>query len=327
MTPALLARGVSAEHAACVVDGLIEASLRGIDTHGVRLFRTYIAGLDGGQQPRAEPALSWSGSPGRPRCSTPATPWVWWPAGWPPPRPSRLAREYGVGAVSGPQLEPFRSRPRCYTLAIARQGAARLGLHQQRRPGRPGRRAKAPLRHQPGLSGGGRRGGELFCADFATSRVSYSRVKAWRAEPGRSRHRTGRSAQGEELLALEPLGGHKGQCLGMMIEILCALLAGMPLDHQIRYLYDPPFDQPRQIAHLFLAIDPRAFGSAEVFRKNLGVLLATVRQEPAADGERVVVPGDLEKKAWRIASSTASRSARRSRRFSRVWRRSGRRSN
>ena len=49
MRRALVRRGVSDEHAGWVAEGLAEASLRGIDTHGVRLFPTYLAELDGGR--------------------------------------------------------------------------------------------------------------------------------------------------------------------------------------------------------------------------------------------------------------------------------------
>jgi ureidoglycolate dehydrogenase (NAD+) len=77
----------------------------------------------------------------------------------------------------------------------------------------------------------------------------------------------------------------------MMVEILCVLLAGMPFDHQLSHLYDPPFDQPRQVSHLFLAMDLEAFGSAAAFRQNLSRLLEMVRQEPG----QPIAPGDLEK--------------------------------
>ena len=57
-----------------------------------------------------------------------------------------------------------------------------------------------------------------------------------------------------EIAALQPLGGYKGHCLGMLVEILCALLAGMPFDHELTHLYAPPYDTPRQVAHLFLEV-------------------------------------------------------------------------
>ena len=45
----------------------------------------------------------------------------------------------------------------------------------------------------------------------------------------------------------------------MMVEILCALLAGMPLDHELTHLYGEPYDEPRRVAHFFLAFDVAAF--------------------------------------------------------------------
>jgi LDH2 family malate/lactate/ureidoglycolate dehydrogenase len=155
--------------------------------------------------------------------------------------------------------------------------------------------------------------GDLFCTDFATSQVSYSKVKHYRAhglplEPGWAIRPDGEDAAnpgsdentGEiagEIAALKPLGGYKGHCLNMMVEILCALLAGMPLDHELSHLYAAPYDEPRRVAHFFLAVDLAAFVDPDSFRRSLSGLMACVREQPAAgdDGaERVLVPGDLE---------------------------------
>jgi LDH2 family malate/lactate/ureidoglycolate dehydrogenase len=145
-------------------------------------------------------------------------------------------------------------------------------------------------------------GDDLFCADFATSQVSYSKVRHHRAhglplEPGWV-------VAGVEDTVLKPLGGHKGQCLGMMVEILCSLLAGMPLDAELSHLYSEPYDAPRRVAHLFVALDIAAFREPEAFRRDLSRLLGEVRAEPALAGERVLVPGDLE------AASAAERRVR-----------------
>src|SRR5262249_61634872 len=111
--------------------------------------------------------------------------------------------------------------------------------------------------------------GELFCVDMATSQVAYSKVKSHRErglplEPGWALTPEGEDAasaeSGGEIGALQPLGGYKGHGLGMLVEVLCALLAGMPLDHELSHLYAPPYDTPRQVAHLFLAFDLAAFG-------------------------------------------------------------------
>jgi LDH2 family malate/lactate/ureidoglycolate dehydrogenase len=80
----------------------------------------------------------------------------------------------------------------------------------------------------------------------------------------------------------------------MMVEILCALVAGMPFDAELSHLYAPPYDAPRRVAHFFLALDVAAFRPAAAFRDELSRLLAGVRAEPALAGERVLAPGDLE---------------------------------
>lgn len=292
MTRALEARGLSEEHRDFVVSGLIEASLRGIDTHGVRLFETYLSELDGGRS-LACPTFVWSGDKpaaksldagnalglvaGRVACGEAV----------------RLARTSGVAAVSVRRSNHFGAAS-VYTLAMARAGMLGLAFSNSDALVAPHHGRRPLFGTNPLSMAVAGEGGEMFCADLATSQVSYSRVKAYRAqglaiEPGWA------ITEGEEVQALRPLGGHKGHCLSMMVEILCALLAGMPFDHELSHLYDPPYDVPRQVAHFFVAIDLEAFGNAGGFRQSLSYLLEEVRREPAEEGERVLVPGDLEK--------------------------------
>lgn len=292
MDAALRRRGLSGEHAGYVVDGLIEASLRGIDTHGVRLFPTYLAELDGGRS-RARPRLAWSGErpaarvldaggalglvAGRVACAEAV----------------RLAREQGVGAVSVRGSNHFGAAS-VYTLAMAREGVLGLSFTNSDALVAPYNGIRPLFGTNPVSMAVRGEEGDLFCADLATSQVSYSKVKHYRArglplEPGWAV-----TADGGETTALKPLGGHKGQCLNMMVEILCALLAGMPLDHELSHLYAEPYDEPRRVGHFFLALDPAAFGDPEGFRRRLSGLMAYVREQPAVAGERVLVPGDLE---------------------------------
>jgi LDH2 family malate/lactate/ureidoglycolate dehydrogenase len=292
MREALRKRGLSEEHAAWVAEGLLEASLRGIDTHGVRLFATYISELDGGRA-RARPDFRWSGQGAVRRLDAGGA------LGLVAGRAAgdeavRLARQNGVGAVSVANSNHFGAAS-VYTLAMARQGALGLSFTNSDALVAPQGGRRPVFGTNPISMAVEGMGEDLFCADFATSQVSYSKVKHHRAhglpvEPGWAVEEDGN-------LALKPLGGHKGQCLGMMVEILCALLAGMPLDDELSHLYTPPFDEPRRVAHLFLAFDLPAFRDPEDFRADLSRLLGRVRQEPGLDGARVLTPGDLETEA------------------------------
>jgi LDH2 family malate/lactate/ureidoglycolate dehydrogenase len=294
MGEALRRRGLSEEHAAYVTDGLIEASLRGIDTHGARLFPTYIAELDGGRA-RACPQLRWSGERAARRLDAGGA--LGLVAGRiAAEEAARLAREFGSGAVSVGNSN-HSGAASVYTLAMARQGVLGLSFTNSDALVAPHGGTRPVFGTNPISMAVQGEGDDLFCADFATSQVSYSKVKHHRAqglplEPG---------WVVEDGDALKPLGGHKGQCLGMMVEILCALLAGMPLDAELSHLYAPPYDEPRRVAHLFLALDVEAFRPAAAFRAELSRFLGQVRSKPAEPGARVLAPGDLE------AESTAER--------------------
>lgn len=292
MRSALAKRGLSDEHAGWVAGGLLEASLRGIDTHGVRLFQTYLDELDGGRS-QARPEMRWLGEAraarvldaggalglvaGRAACAEAV----------------RLARENGAGAVAVRNSNHFGAAS-VYTLEMARQGALGLSFTNSDALVAPFRGLTPLFGTNPISMAVEAEEGDIFCADFATSQVSYSRVKHYRAQglpldPAWT--------VGEALLPLGAGSGHKGHCLGMMVEILCALLAGMPLDHELSHLYAPPYDEPRRVAHFFLAFDLGAFREPGEFRMDLSRLMGIVREQPASGDQPVRVPGDPEAEA------------------------------
>lgn len=303
MTRALAARGVSSLHGRYVVEGLIGASLRGVDTHGVRLFPTYLSELDGGRA-RSAPRMTWHGAGAARlldaggalglvagRIATDET--------------VRLAKEQGVSAVAVQGSNHFGAAS-YYALRMARSDVLGLALTNSDALVAPfGGRAAAVGTNPIALAARGL-GDDLFCADFATSQTSYSRVRAHRErelplEPGWAIDELGRdlTSTGAGLpAALSPLGagaGHKGEGLGLMVEILTAVLAGEPLDHELTPFYEGPFDEPRRVSHLFLGLDLAAFGAPEAFRERLSALLRHVRGIEAAEGATVRAPGDPER--------------------------------
>jgi LDH2 family malate/lactate/ureidoglycolate dehydrogenase len=301
----LARRGLAGEHAGFVADGLVGTSLRGIDTHGVRLFPTYLAELDGGRS-RARPELVWQGE-GRAVRRLDAGGALGLVAGTIACREAvRLAREHGVGAVSVANSNHFGAAS-VYTLDMARQGVLGLAFTNSDALVAPFGGRHPLFGTNPLSLAVAAANGELFSVDMATSQIAYSKVKSQREkglplEPGWAVTPEGEDAEASaaaEIGALQPLGGYKGQGLGMIVEILCALLSGMPFDHELSHLYAPPYDTPRQVAHLFLAFELAAFGDPEAFRARLSRLLAFVREQEAAPGGRVINPGDLEREAER----------------------------
>lgn len=89
------------------------------------------------------------------------------------------------------------------------------------------------------------------------------------------------------------LGSHKGYGLALMVHFLAATLSGGAF---------PPAKSsengrrsPDNVGHFFLAIDPAAFRNYEDFLGDVGEVARTLRQTRATDPSRpVLLPGDIE---------------------------------
>jgi LDH2 family malate/lactate/ureidoglycolate dehydrogenase len=94
---------------------------------------------------------------------------------------------------------------------------------------------------------------------------------------------------------LMPLGGYKGSGLGMMVEILCAVLAGSAMANEVGGIRVA--GKPSRTSQTFLAIDIARFMPVEEFTARLEKLVGMIKSAPAASGyNEVLVAGDPE---WR----------------------------
>jgi ureidoglycolate dehydrogenase (NAD+) len=299
MDAGLRSAGLSQPHRQQITSALAFASLRGIDTHGIPLYKTYLEELATGRAV-ANPVL---------RCQS--------------SRPGLAHLDAGgaLGIVAGAEaariaVEAARATGAAVVVVGNSNhfGAASFFAHEMARQDMVG----IVMSNSDALvvPAGGRRpllgtnpiamaapgvGEELFCCDLATSQGSFLKSLRMRERgeavgPGLLVDESGRDVAlgGGVPAALLPLGGHKGQCLGMMVSILCAVLGGGPHDWQIPNLYEPPFDQGRRVSHFFLAMDLEAAGGAGPFRQRLSQMLKVFREVPAADGAEVTFPGHRE---------------------------------
>lgn len=95
-------------------------------------------------------------------------------------------------------------------------------------------------------------------------------------------------------------GGHKGYCLGAMVDIFSAVLSGAnygPWVPPFVAFLDPPKTQVgKGIGHFIGAIRVDAFRPAEEFKKEMDRWIETFRNsQPSAGNEKVLIPGDPER--------------------------------
>ena len=294
----LTARGLAAAHVADVSAALVQTSLDGIDTHGVRLLKTYIQELDGGRAKR-KPNMQLQGAL---------------------PAIGVLDADDALGAVA------MSEAMRIACDRAAQFGIAAVAVANSNHFGAAGHYARiAVQRGQVGMIfsnsdalvvpyGGTQplngtnplavaapgEDGDNFMLDMATSQAAFSRVSQ---ALDMGLHVDSNSLHGSRIVlsgahtipVLQPLGGVKGQGLGMAIQILCALLTAMPFDAELSHLYAAPYDKPRKIAHFVIAIEISAFVPIAVFRARLGELHEHFRASMPSGESPVIVPGDRER--------------------------------
>ncbi len=75
--------------------------------------------------------------------------------------------------------------------------------------------------------------------------------------------------------ALQPIGGAKGAALALMVEVLAVALTGARFGFEASSFFDAD-GPPPGVGQLLIAIDPAAFGGADVFGDRMAALAAMI---------------------------------------------------
>ncbi len=75
--------------------------------------------------------------------------------------------------------------------------------------------------------------------------------------------------------SLQPIGGAKGAALALMVEVLAVALTGARFGFEASSFFDAEGGPPG-VGQFLLAIDPAAFGGADVFNDRMAALVAVI---------------------------------------------------
>jgi ureidoglycolate dehydrogenase (NAD+) len=287
-----------AEH---VANGLVHASLRGVDSHGIRLMQHYLNALKAGRinpQPKYQFVKS-SAATG----VLDADDTFGHAAGMEAVhRALLLAREAGIGAVSVKRSTHFGAAS-FFALEISKHHMIGMSFTHSDSLIVPTAGSRRFLGNNPVCFTAPCEGEEPICLDMATSGITFNKVLQLREEGRQAPPDVGADADGNEtidphrIVTLLPVGGYKGYGLSLMVEILCALLSGMPFGPNIPRMYDAPIEVKRHLGHFFVAVRIDAFVPLEEFMRRMKELAEALRTEPRlTDEQPVQVMGDPEKR-------------------------------
>lgn len=307
----LVVAGTSSPSASAVAGALTEASLRGVDSHGIRLLIHYTHVVQRGRI-NATPRLSFRRTGPGAGVVNADNGFGHYASFFAIDKALELVRETGIAAVSVTHSSHFGAAG-CYVLRAALEGFAAFGTCNSDAFVLP-HDGVQPFHGTNPLAFAAPVAGERpYLVDMATSAIPWNRVQDLKIKRLPMPPDVSVDARGKPTLdpnqssALLPLGGmhygHKGAALASLAEVLSAMMTGMPHCSRLLAMVGPEFSTPRHLGHFFIVIDPDRFVSRELYDAAMHAYLSDLRRQPAREGARVMAPGDRE---WAIEAERAA---------------------
>jgi LDH2 family malate/lactate/ureidoglycolate dehydrogenase len=141
-----------------------------------------------------------------------------------------------------------------------------------------------------------------FCYDAAPTPFTGNKLIQYREDEktlpeGIAADKDGHPTTDAELaFQLIPIGDYKGFGLLILVDMLSSMLSGMPSGDTISTMFDKPLSNKRYLAHFFMAIRIDAFRNIDQFKQDLQNNADKIRNQPRMkEHVPVMVPGDPEK--------------------------------
>ncbi len=308
----LIKAGADDASTQAVADSLIGASLRGVDSHGLRLLPHYVAALTGGRI-NGFPKMTFT-----PRMLATGTldaddGFGHYASYRAIEEAMKLADVAGVGAVSVINSSHFGAAG-SYTLKAAEAGYIAMVFSNS---------DKLVLAHDGTAPFHGTNpisvaapviGEQPYLLDMATSSIPFNRVLHYQSigrnlPPDVAVDNAGQmTTNPHESSALLPLGGltygYKGAALAGLCELFGCMLSGMAFSHQLIKFHGDDMHTRRHLGHFFMIMRPDAFIDISVYQEQMGTYLQDLREQKGASGCSVMAPGDRE---WKVQAERSSR--------------------
>ena len=102
---------------------------------------------------------------------------------------------------------------------------------------------------------------------------------------------------------LQPVGGHKGYGLALVVDLIAGLLSGAAYLSHVKSWVDTP-EKPQNLGHYFILIDVGRLGPPDWLEARLADFTSILRDTPSySPNKPVLVPGELEMRAFRQTQS------------------------
>ena len=281
-----------------VTDGLCEASLRGVDSHGIRLLPFYIKSA---KNLRKNPKPKYTFKKKYPAfgvlnadnafglaAGNKAVSYA-----------MKMSDKYGIGAVSvinsthpgalaSIALKAAKKNYICWAFTHADSLLLSYG-------------GKRPFfGTNPICVAVPRKNEEPYCLDMSTSNYSWNKLIGHRENNIKLKKNIAANKEGKETLnphlakSLFPLGGYKGYGLASLIEILCGIYTGMNFAREIPPMFTSDIKKKRKLGQFYFIMKTDACISQNLFFKRMSTLKKQIKKEPNKKNHKILLPNDKE---------------------------------
>lgn len=290
--------GYAPADAAFLADTLVDANLRGVDSHGVIRLAAYRARIDAGLvDPAAIPVVERSGGVIRVDAAGAAGQLA---ARTAVDELTALSGELGIATAAVRGSTHFGTAG-YYARELARRGRVAVVVSNSEPIVVPFGGREALLGTNP-FAFAAPTGGDPISLDMATSTSAMGKVFVAQAKGTAIPDDWGVDADGvpttdpNRVTALLPAGGPKGYGLGFLVEILAGVLTGAAVAGDIGNMYTD-FTKPQDVGHFMIAIDIAKFMPLDVFAQRMARLVEQAHATAPAPGfGAVLVPGEPEER-------------------------------
>jgi len=297
----LTAAGVSKKNALLVADALTTTSLRGIDSHGVRLFSHYTKAILLG---RVNPKPSFRFKKTMPAIGVlDADNGLGIAAGFTAmDHAISMAKKVGMGSVAVSHSSHFGAAG-LYTIKAANMGMVGFACTHVEALVLP-YNGRKPFFGTNAISIAVPVAGEdPICLDMATTTMTLNKLNMYKAAEatipkGWAADVNGKiTTDSQKAQYLTHFGGYKGYGFAFMVDVFSSMFTGMPWGPHIMPMF-PLNDKKRNLGHYFWAINIEGFTHLSTFKKRMSTMVDELRATPSVSNQPVMVPGDPEKQQF-----------------------------
>lgn len=295
----LIKHGLPPEHADVVAGCLIEADLRGVETHGMVRLPDYLSYVRKGLiNPKPDIKIN---------APTPVCISIDGDDGFGFVLAHRameeaiaIAARYGIGLAAVKRSSHF-GMAACYVLQAQRAGYMSMVFTNATRAMPPWGGREALLGTSPFAAGAPAGDQPPFVFDMSPAVAARGKIRlaikrgesipeGWGLDKeGRSTTDPKKVIDGGSVL---PLGGPKGSGISMLMDIFSGVFSGSAFAGDVSSVIDEG-TKPQNVGHLVIAIKPDLFMSITDFKARMDFLVGRVKGVPLAEGfEEILIAGE-----------------------------------